>query len=474
MMNDISNTKIIATLGPASASPSVIKKLVRVGVDVFRLNCSHSSHEDLGRMIEMIRAVEKEMRAPLGIMGDLRGPKIRVGKLPPEGYKLVAGKQVVLTPEKQALQNNEIPTTYSRLASDVEKGQVILLNDGLFSLRVREIEGRKVRCKVTIGGLLTSGKGINLPHSVVSAPPLSAKDKADARFLLRHGVDILALSFVRTAANVRALRTFMNREDGEALVVSKIEKPQAFDNLDGILHASDGIMVARGDLGVEVEPEQVPILQKRLIRVANRHGKIVITATQMLESMIEHPRPTRAEAADVANAVFDGTDAVMLSGETAVGKYPVECAKMMNSILLEAEKSPFFDRQRIGVDVEHSSSVASAIAHATVAAAEECRAKAIAVFSLSGYTTRLVAKLRPPCPVIGLTPHERTARTHSLVWGVSPVLTTFQPTLNSMLEAGKKVLLSHPLAGRGKRVVLVSGSRFNRADNLLQIVRLGD
>lgn len=471
-MKDLASTKVIVTLGPASAGPAVLRRLVHVGVDVFRLNCSHSSHEELDKLIHLVRHIEKETGVPLGIMGDLRGPKMRVGELDPAGFRLRVGEEVVLTPAKRCLTSNRIPITYSRLAADVSVKDSILLNDGLFELRVQKIEGKSVRCKVVTGGILTSNKGLNLPHAHVSAPALSTKDRADARFLLERGVDILALSFVRTAANVRSLRRLMEKVGVNAFVISKIEKPQAFHELDAILRISDGIMVARGDLGVEMDPEQVPILQKKLIRAANHHGKIVITATQMLESMIDNPRPTRAEATDVANAVFDGTDAVMLSGETAVGRYPVESARMMHEILREAEDSPFFDRHRIGVLVRHSPSVSSAIAQAAVLAAEKCNAHAIAVFTISGYTTRLIAKQRPSCAVIGLTPNVRTARTLSMAWGVTPILTQFQPSVDEALTVGKRVLMNHPLVGPGKRVLLVSGSNIEHVNNLIQIVQL--
>ena len=472
-MKALASTKVIATLGPASSAPEVIRELVGVGVDVFRLNCSHSSHADLERMVLLVREVEKDLQTPLGIMGDLCGPKIRVGLLPDGGYPLTPGAEVILASSTTKRPGTAIPITYSQLAADVEVGQPILLNDGLFELRVVDIEGRHVRCEVISGGLLTSNKGVNLPHAKVSAPALSTKDKADAEFLLERGVDILALSFVRTAANVRSLRNFMKRHGAEAILISKIEKPQALDDLDGILQASDGIMVARGDLGVEVEPQKVPILQKHLIQAANHHGKIVITATQMLESMIENPRPTRAEATDVANAVFDGTDAVMLSGETAVGKFPAASAQIMHQILHEAEGSPFFDRHRIGRRATQAHDVSSAVAHAAVRAAEECQAQAIAVFSYSGHTTRLIAKLRPPCAIVGLTPNEKVARIHSMAWGVTSVLTEPQSSLDEMLAAGKRILIDHPMAGRGKRVIMVSGANFDDADNLIQIVELG-
>ena len=471
-MSDTAKTKVIATLGPASSTLKTIRELVDAGVDVFRLNCSHSSHEDLGAAIDLVRRVEKERGIPLGILGDLRGPKMRVGVLPADGIPLEPGAEAVLAPAGKGLPDGVIPTTYARLAKDVEPGQSILLNDGLFELRVLGIEGKRVRCKVVSGGLLTSNKGINLPHAKVSAPTLSAKDKSDVECLLSRGADILALSFVRTAANVRALRKFVRDRGAEPIIISKIEKPQALDDIDAILEASDGIMVARGDLGVEVEPQRVPILQKSLIRAANRYGKIAITATQMLESMIENPRPTRAEAADVANAVFDGTDAVMLSGETAAGKHPVAAARIMHQILNEAEESPFFDRRRIGIRGEHPRGVSSAIAHAAVHAAEQCDAKAIAVFSYSGHTTQLIAKLRPPCAIVGLTAIEKVARIHSMSWGVAPVLTPLEASVDEMLAAGKRILREHPLAGPGSRVILVSGSNFDDADNLIQIVEL--
>src|SRR5580698_10328311 len=331
--------KIVATLGPASNSEPVFRNLVRAGLDVARLNFSHGSHEDKLALIQMIRKVAREEHKPLCILGDLQGPKIRTSKLVDhKPVMLVAGEKITITPREIEGTAALVGTTFKTLAENVEQGSRILLSDGLIELRVHDVDGADVVCDIINGGKLGENKGINLPGIAVRVPSLTEKDAEDLEFAIRNGVDAIAVSFVRTAEDVRLVRNRVSAYGGETWIIAKLEKPQAIEHLDSILQAADGIMVARGDLGVEVPPEQVPAIQKHIIRRASEYRKPVITATQMLESMIENPRPTRAEVSDVANAVYDGTDAVMLSGESAVGKYPVETVSMMARIVSEAER----------------------------------------------------------------------------------------------------------------------------------------
>src|ERR1700733_1363769 len=331
--------KIVATLGPASNTEPVFRDLVRAGIDVVRLNFSHGTHEEKLALIQMIRKVSREEHKPLCILGDLQGPKIRTSKLVDhKPVMLVAGEKITITPREVDGTAALVGTTFKTLAENVEQGSRILLSDGLIELRVSEVNGDDVVCEIINGGMLGENKGINLPGIAVRVPSLTDKDDIDLEFALKNGVDAIAVSFVRTAEDVRLVRNRVSAYGSETWIIAKLEKPQAIEHLDSILQAADGIMVARGDLGVEVPPEQVPAIQKHIIRRATEYLKPVITATQMLESMIENPRPTRAEVSDVANAVYDGTDAVMLSGESAVGKYPVETVSMMARIVSEAER----------------------------------------------------------------------------------------------------------------------------------------
>src|ERR1700744_2455463 len=330
--------KIVATLGPASNTESVFRDLVRAGIDVVRLNFSHGTHEEKLALIQMIRKVSREEHKPLCILGDLQGPKIRTSKLKDhQAVLLKAGQRLTITPREVPGTASLVGTTFKTLAENVEQGSRILLSDGLIELRVHEVIGADVVCEIINGGMLGENKGINLPGIPVRVPSLTEKDSEDLEFALKNGVDAIAVSFVRTAEDVRLVRNRVSAYGGETWIIAKLEKPQAIEHLDSILQVADGIMVARGDLGVEVPPEQVPAIQKHIIRRAVEYSKPVITATQMLESMIDNPRPTRAEASDVANAVYDGTDAVMLSAESAAGKYPVEAVAMMNKIIMATE-----------------------------------------------------------------------------------------------------------------------------------------
>jgi len=373
--------KIVCTVGPATSSESMLRDLMRAGMDVARLNFSHGTHEEHARMIERIRrAAEKEKRT-ICILQDLQGPKIRTGRLK---YRtpvaLKTGSRVTLTP-KDVPGTNTLIATSIPLARDLEPGSRILLSDGLIELRVKQIKGEDVECEVLNGGLLGEHKGINLPGTMVSVPSLTEKDKKDLLFGLKHGVDLIAISFVRTAEDVLAARRFIADQNAFVPLVAKLEKPQAIENLEAIFEVADGVMVARGDLGVEVPPEKVPVMQKHIISRATEWRKPVITATQMLESMIENPRPTRAEASDVANAIFDGTDAVMLSAETASGKYPREAVAMMTRIVVEAESHMADRSRRNRRRVPRRLSIAETICESVAHAAEDLEMRAIAVFT---------------------------------------------------------------------------------------------
>jgi pyruvate kinase len=331
-------TKIVATIGPASSSREMLEQMVKAGMSVARLNFSHGSYEDRARMVSLLRSVSKDLDTPITLLQDLQGPKIRVGQLPDGAIDLIEGEAIAIVPLAEfSQQPNTVPIDYPYLAEEAEPETQILLDDGLLELRIEKIEGKAVYCKVIEGGILKSRKGVNLPSLNLRLPSLTEKDKEDLEFGLAQGVDWISLSFVRQAEDVRALKAFLAEKGGNVPVMAKIEKPQAIDNLEAIIEECDGLMVARGDLGVEMNPEKVPMLQKRIIRLCNEKGIPVITATQMLDSMINNPRPTRAEASDVANAIVDGTDAVMLSGESAVGQYPVKAVQMLARIATDIE-----------------------------------------------------------------------------------------------------------------------------------------
>jgi pyruvate kinase len=414
--------KIVATLGPSSNTEPVIREMVRAGVDVMRLNFSHGSHERKLAVIRMIRNVSREERKPICILGDLQGPKIRTGTL--KGglpVQLEAGKRLTITPREVEGTASVVSTTFKTLAENVEQGSHILLSDGLIELRVHELNDKDVICDIVNGGLLGEHKGINLPGIPVRVPSLTEKDAEDLEFALRNGVDAIAVSFVRTAEDVRLVRNRVAALGYETWIVAKLEKPQAIEHLDSILQASDGIMVARGDLGVEMPPEKVPAVQKHIIRRAAEYRKPVITATQMLESMIDNPRPTRAEVSDVANAVYDGTDAVMLSGETAVGNYPIEAVACMNRIALEAESHLLESDHLVSFIRTVDRTLDDHVTHAVVELAGRIGADAIITPTLTGRTARLIARHRPVIAIVAPTPSEAVRRQMAVIWGVQPV-----------------------------------------------------
>ena len=450
--------KIVCTLGPASNTPERIGELIDAGLDVVRLNFSHGSHDDHAKVLAIVRAEADKRGRAVAILLDLQGPKIRVGKFAdPAGVELRPGAPFTITTDTSVVGDvDRVSTTYSMLPRDVRVGDQILLDDGYLSLAVTEVGDREVKTVVVAGGILKNNKGINLPGVAVSAPALSDKDKTDIEWGLRMGVDYVALSFVRTPEDVLEAKQLLTVDGVSIPVISKIEKPQAVDRLSEIIAVSDGIMVARGDLGVEMGPEKVPLIQKRIIDDTNGHGKIVITATQMLESMIGQPRPTRAEASDVANAVLDGTDALMLSGETASGKYPVEAVRTMARIIGEIEQSAYY-RQNLEPPQLDMANTANAVAHAAVIAARKMKAKTIAVVSDSGGAARLMSEYRPEARIVALTTSEVHYRRLALVWGVTPVLIQPSVTAEELIDQVEQVLVARSLARTGDHVVITMG-----------------
>jgi pyruvate kinase len=470
--------KIVATLGPASNTEPVFRKLVQAGLDIVRLNFSHGTHDEKLALIQMIRKVSREEKKPLCILGDLQGPKIRTSKLKDHvPVMLVAGEKITITPREVEGSATEVGTTFKTLAENVEQGSRILLSDGLIELRVDEVIDDDVVCEIVNGGKLGENKGINLPGIPVRVPSLTPKDDIDLDFALKNGVDAIAVSFIRTAEDVNLVRNRVAAYGGATWIVAKLEKPQAIEHLDSILQAADAIMVARGDLGVEVPPENVPAIQKRIIRRAMDFRKPVITATQMLESMIENPRPTRAEVSDVANAVYDGTDAVMLSGESAMGAYPVLAVEMMAKIVAEAERNIALQAEEASVVPPRTRtlSVAETICEATAHAAHDLDLKGIAIFTESGATAIKLSKYKPDAPIFAFSSIEVTINRLNLLWGVTPVRTTKVQTTESMVEVAETLLEQHGYAHKGDIVGIVAGTGTKSGStNFLRLHKLGD
>ncbi len=450
--------KIVCTLGPASNSEEKLEELMRHGMDVARLNFSHGTHEDHARLIQRLRKVAAGQNRTICILQDLQGPKLRTGKLASGApVALKQGECITLTGREVPGNASAVSTTFP-IAREVQRGAGILLSDGLIELRVKSVSGEDVECEIINGGLLGQHKGINLPGTALSLPAMTAKDCSDLEFGLKNGVDAVALSFVRSANDVLEAKRLIRLHGRSALVIAKLEKPQAIDNLEEIFDVADGVMVARGDLGVEVPAEQVPIIQKHVIRRALEWRKPVITATQMLESMIENPRPTRAEASDVANAVFDGTDAVMLSAETASGKYPREAVDMMARIIVEAEahmqENPLIRRRADRRALSISETICESVAHA----AYELDMSGIAVFTQTGTTARLVSKYRPQCKIFGLANEEHVCNQLNLFWGVHPTLWPHTLTAEQMLFGAESILESHGVIRPGQVIGVISGT----------------
>jgi pyruvate kinase len=455
--------KIIATIGPASQDPTLIERLALAGMNIARLNFSHGSHESHARVIEAIKQARHKLGLSIGILQDLQGPKIRLGKLE-NPLNVQEGERIWLYPQnlpiKPANGEKALPVDFPELFTALQPGDRLLLDDGRVALRTEKVLSQQVLARVEIGGVLSSHKGINLPGVQLRISGFTEKDRADLVFGLEQGVDAVAISFVRSAEDVRIVRRTMQEHLGSArpmpLLIAKLERPEAIENMEAILDEVDGVMVARGDLGVELPPEKVPVLQKRIIRAANRRARLVITATQMLESMISNLRPTRAEASDIANAIFDGTDAVMLSAETASGEYPVQAVEMMARIVQEAE-AHFVEWGLEQAQVMLEESDAASMARAAKALAEDRDVAAIAVFTMQGHTAWLMSKVRPRVPILAFTPEESTCSRLAFLWGVYPQRVPFARTLEEMLAHVDAALLQQPHIKAGDQVVLVCG-----------------
>ena len=463
--------KIVCTLGPASQTEEILTRMIEVGLDVVRLNFSHGTHKEHAETVQLVRAVSGKVGRPVAIIQDLQGPKIRVGVLD-SVLKLAEGDEIVLA--SGSAKSGAVPTTYEDLARDLSVGDRLLLDDGKIELRVSKVAAGDVYAAVVVGGDLSSHKGINLPGVHVSAATFTQKDREDLRFGVENDVDFVAMSFVRAPADIGLVKREARNWGAEIPVIAKLERPEAVEALDEILEVADGVMVARGDLGVEMAPERVPVIQKRIIASANAAGVLVITATQMLESMTQNPRPTRAEASDVANAIYDGTDAVMLSGETAIGQYPVETVQMMSRIISEAEAGVRATR----TTTRRSSATGSfpdAIGHAATMAAEDVGARAIVAFTQSGATARLISKRRPATPIVAFTPDARISRQLSLCWGTESRLIEHAEGTDEMIRVVESRLLEEGRVSVGENLVILSGAPVTaRAEtNLLKLHRVG-
>ncbi len=471
--------KIVATLGPALDERDKLRAALEAGIDVVRLNFSHGDHDTHARRLESVRELAPRLSRNVGSLADLQGPKIRLGVLPQAGVPVATGSEVYLVPGADELDDYgsagqaALPVVYESLARDVQPGGLVLIDDGSIRLVVSRCDAHGVWARVLAGGLARSKKGVNLPGVAVSAPSLTDKDVADLKAAIDLGVDWVALSFVRRPDDVTDARARVASFGGEAPVVAKLERPEAIDALTAVVDASDAVMVARGDLGVEIGPERVPAIQKQIIAEANAQGRPVITATEMLESMVMSPRPTRAEASDVANAVFDGSDALMLSGETAAGRYPVEAVRTMARIIEVAEASPQlvhpspppYERRSIG----------RVVAQAACQVARDVEATAIVVYSISGASIELVSKYRPAMPLLGLTPHEATRRRTALMWGTEAALVPMKDRSTALTTAAERALVDGNWAGRGDRIVIVSGLPGGQGGtNRIMVHRVGD
>ena len=450
------HSKIVCTIGPASRDPRVLRKLLEAGMDVARLNFSHGSHAEHLDCIQALRATAQKLKKTIAILADLQGPKIRTGVLAGGmPVQLRMGQAFTITTARILGDSTRVNTTFLPLPREVHRGDRILLSDGLIELRVERVSGRDVNCRVVNGGALGEHKGINLPGVHLRVPALTAKDRDDLKFALAHGVDYIAVSFVRRPEDVLLAKSLIRRARKDTPVIAKLEKPEAIDNLEGILRVSDGVMVARGDLGVEMSPERVPVVQKQIIARAREFRRPVITATQMLESMTENPRPTRAEASDVANAVFDGSDAVMLSAETASGKYPAEAAAMMASIICEAEQSiTDFARPATQEKLKVAETVAELVCHAS----RELHMRSIVVFTHSGFTARLISRYRPLLPIVAFSPDAQTRRRMALVWGVRPLPIPDLRKVDQLAEVSERRLLEEKLVRQGDVIAVVAGT----------------
>jgi pyruvate kinase len=463
--------RILATLGPASNSPEMIRKLAEAGADAFRINMSHGSHADHLKAIETVRALEKELERPTTILADLQGPKLRVGRFEDGGAELEKGQKFVFDRDRALGDSTRVELPHREIFSAVEPGTRLLVDDGKLVHRVTAVGADRIETEVEVGGRISNNKGLNVPDVVLPLAALTDKDRTDLDFALDHHVDWIALSFVQRPEDVAEARRLIA---GRAALLAKIEKPAAIERLDAILELADAVMVARGDLGVELPPEQVPPFQKRIVESARRMGRPVVVATQMLESMITSPTPTRAEVSDVATAVYDGADAVMLSAESASGKYPCEAVAMMNRIATAAEADPTYAARVHFTETLPDPTTADAIAQAANTMVGTVDASAIVCFTLSGSTARRLSRERPAVPLLVLTPSVKTARKLGLLWGAHGVRTRDVASFEEMIAKAKRMALRHRIAKAGDRIVIIAGVPFGTpgSTNVIHIVRL--
>ena len=469
-------TKIVCTVGPASETVEILKEIILRGMNVARLNFSHGTHEDHARRLAAVRQAAAEVGRSVGILLDTKGPEIRTGIVKGDKIELVTGAETVLTTEQIEGDAQRFSVSYRKLPADVKPGDRILMADGLVELQVVSVEDTEIRCKIINGGKIGSQKNVNVPGVAVNLPAVTEKDVADIRFAVANDFDFIAASFVRRAADVLDIKRVLEEENGDILVIAKIENRQGVENIDEIIRVADGVMVARGDLGVEIPTEEVPLIQKMLIEKCNRVGKPVITATQMLESMVNNPRPTRAEATDIANAIFDGTDAIMLSGETAAGNFPVEAVETMARIAERTERALKFEDILRVRGLGHMRTVTDAISHATCTTAMDLGAAAVITATESGHTARMVSKYRPRAPIIAVTPKMDVVRKLSVIWGVQPLLVSMTSGTDEMFAAAIQTALAANLIKGGDLVVITAGVPVGLpgTTNLLKVHIVGD
>lgn len=471
-------TKIVATLGPATQSETQMRELLQAGMNVARLNFSHGNHQEHAERVKRLRQTSERLGIPVTILQDLQGPKIRTGVLQQEAVTLIAGNTLTLTTKKIVGDEQKVSIDFPDLPNVIRPGNRVLLADGHMELKVLAVQEDEIVTEVILGGILSAHKGVNLPGIRLDIPGFTEKDEQDLAFGLMQGIDAVAMSFVRTAKDISRVRQAIARHAPNQVnlpIIAKLERPEALENLDAIIDASDGVMVARGDLGVEMSPEDVPIAQKQIIRCANQNAKLVITATQMLESMIYNPRPTRAEASDVANAIFDGTDAVMLSGETAVGKYPIKTIELMNSIIRKAESNLETWGHWLGDMPIDDFDDAVYVTRAARELAHDRKVAAIAVFTMNGRTALLMSKERPEVPILAFTPLPSTYNRLAMYWGVIPMLVPEAETVETMLRHVESAMITETRIKPGQQVVLICGFPVGakRATNLALLHTVG-
>jgi len=448
------NTKIIATIGPSSYSENILKKMVNAGMNAVRLNFSHGKYKEFREVIRLVRKIAADYKTPIAIIQDLQGPKIRIGEMPASGINLKNGRRIILTTKNIIGNQKIIPVQYKNLPKEVKRGDTILIDDGLIELRVIYDRFDKIYCKVIKGGNVKSHKGINAPGATIKADPITSKDKKDVFFGVKNGVDYIALSFVKSAGDIIRLKKLIKSAHGNARVIAKIERPEAVRNLKKIIQAADGIMVARGDLGIEMPAETVPIIQKRIIHLANLYGKPVITATQILQSMVENPIATRAEISDAANAVFDHTDAMMLSNETAVGKYPVEAVSTLTKVACAVEKNLQKYKELLPTKRYFDMPISNATCLNAAKLAMDINADAIVAVTLSGFTAQQISRHRLYIPIIAITPSEKVANQLALVWGVNKIIVSKLHIENATKEV-REILIEKNLVKKGSEIVIV-------------------